>query len=110
MKKGQIILGVASALITVGSGLAFKVAHKFTKHAVYGKTAATSSVCKVCRTWFTNGASLVAAKGCKTAGGVNALFTTHRGAPISKTFLFTNRTVAGVHCGADLITKVGTDF
>jgi hypothetical protein len=75
MKKGQIFLGVASALNTVGSGLAFKVAHKFIKHLIYGKTSPTSSYCQACRTWFTGSSNL--AQRCKTANGANALFTTH---------------------------------
>jgi hypothetical protein len=106
MKIRQIILGAASTIAIVGSGLAFKVSHKFSKHPVYGRTSVNSTICKVCRTWFTSGPSLVEAQRCKTSNGVNALFTAHT---VRRAYLFTNLTFGGVHCGNHIITKVGTD-
>ncbi len=71
MKNGKVILGVAAAIVTVGSGLAFKAAHKFRTVKVYGKTA-LGNVCQQCKSlWTTN--SAVHATKCKTIGGVATL-------------------------------------
>jgi hypothetical protein len=73
MKKGQIILGAASAIVAIASGLAFK-SHHFTRNPVYGKTGASSANCKACNT-FRTGTGFTASN-CKTSGGVHALFAT----------------------------------
>src|SRR5258708_39637524 len=74
MKKGKIILGAAAALVTVGSSLAFKVAHKFSGGAlVYANTANNSPLicpvtCNSLRTISTGGAYFTT---CVTVGGNN---------------------------------------
>jgi hypothetical protein len=100
MKKGQIILGVASAIIAVGSGLAFKASHKFTRHAVYGKTSASSSVCVACGTLRTG--SGTNAVNCKTTAAVKTAFITD---VAGTAHLYTQKTNGGT-CAGNKVSAV----
>src|ERR1700743_3331844 len=66
MKKGKIILGVATAVISVGSFLAFKVA-RISTPPVYGKTS--GGVCRLCASLFTHVAANHHAITCNTQVG-----------------------------------------
>lgn len=99
MKKGQIILGVAYAIIAVGSGLAFRAAHKFSRHPIYGKTSNNGSACEQCRTYFT-GTGFFAGN-CKTNASLVAPYKTlYATIEEGKAYFFTqveDGTCAGTH-------------
>ena len=90
MKKGKIILGLAAAAITVGSALAFRVAHKFTSHSVFVKTAL--GFCQPCANLFFTGSGGGANRSC-TLGTANHVG--HQGAPVGGNHVgfWTSRTV-----------------
>src|SRR5258708_36992398 len=74
MKKGKVILGVAAALVTIGSSLAFKVAHKFSGgNRVFANTAnSATSICPVtCNSLRTVTAGGTQFATCVTVGSSN---------------------------------------
>jgi hypothetical protein len=98
MKKGKVILGVATAVISIGSVLAFKVAH-FGQKFVYGKTSA--GVCKPCASLWTNHSASHHSTVCNTvAGGGGAVL---HGQGVNQRTWYT-KTVSGV-C-TNPVTKV----
>lgn len=91
MKKGKIILGLATAVFTVGSALEFRLANKFTTHSVYVKTS--GGKCTPCYNLFFTA----------SGGGINPKCTIntsrHRGIP--------GALVAGGHKGFYTLRTIG---
>ena len=67
MTKGKIVLGVAAAIVTVGTGLAFKSAKK-SNAPVFGYTL-SKSICKECASLWTVATSGKHANHCFTKTG-----------------------------------------
>ena len=68
MKSGKIILGLAAAVVTVGSSLAFKTAHKFSTHKVFVRVNMAGK-CVQCKGLWTNLGNAVHNTYCTTIMG-----------------------------------------
>jgi hypothetical protein len=105
MKFGKLVLGVAAAIVTIGSAFSARVAHRFGSNLIYAKTAVSSRNCKACRNFFTGSGFLF--ERCKTSNGIHTLFGTIYG---GKVYAFTKLTeFFSLKCGGNKVTRVSED-